>query len=149
LQALAAHPQLVGRRLLFESIRLMLSEQVYDVIDTTRTLISAAGVQSLADVRSGPGLVAFSPDMRERSQVLKTFLLRNLYRHPQVVETTDRARRVVSDLFELYLNAPHELPEAHGRSQHHARAVADYIAGMTDRYAMKEHRRLFAVGEIH
>lgn len=142
LQALAAHPRLVGRRLLFESIRLMLSEQVYDVIDTTRALISAAGVQSLADVRTGSGLVAFSPDMRERSQVLKTFLLRNLYRHPQVVETTDRARRVVSDLFELYLNAPHELPEAHGRSQHHARAVADYIAGMTDRFAIREHQRL-------
>ena len=142
LHALAAHPALAGRRLLFETIRLMLSDQVYDVIDTTRTLISAAGVQSLADVRSGSGLVAFSPDMRERSQVLKTFLLRNLYRHPQVVETTDRARRVVSDLFELYLNAPHELPEAHGRSQHHARAVADYIAGMTDRFAIREHQRL-------
>ena len=144
LQALAAHPRLVGRRLLFESIRLMLSDQVYDVIDTTRALIGAAGVQSLAEVRSGSGLVAFSPDMRERSQVLKTFLLRNLYRHPQVVETTDRARRVVSDLFELYLNAPHELPEAHGRSQHHARAVADYIAGMTDRFAIREHQRLCA-----
>lgn len=142
LQALAAYPRLVGRRLLFESIRLMLSEQVYDVIDTTRALISAAGVQSLADVRSGSGLVAFSPQMRERSQVLKTFLLHNLYRHPQVVETTDRARRVVTDLFELYLNAPHELPEAHGRSQHHARAVADYIAGMTDRFAIREHQRL-------
>jgi dGTPase len=60
-----------------------------------------------------------------------------------VVETTDRARRVVADLFDLYLNAPNELPEAHGRSQHHARAVADYIAGMTDRFAIREHERLF------
>jgi dGTPase len=143
LQALAAHPALAGRRLLFETIRLMLSDQVYDVIDTTRALIGASGVQSLADVRSSPGLVAFSLGMRERSQVLKTFLLRNLYRHPQVVETTDRARRVVADLFDLYLNAPNELPEAHGRSQHHARAVADYIAGMTDRFAIREHERLF------
>jgi dGTPase len=134
---------LAGRRLLFETIRLMLSDQVYDVIDTTRALIGASGVQSLADVRSSPGLVAFSLGMRERSQVLKTFLLRNLYRHPQVVETTDRARRVVADLFDLYLNAPNELPEAHSRSQHHARAVADYIAGMTDRFAIREHERLF------
>jgi dGTPase len=143
LHALAAHPALAGRRLLFETIRLMLSDQVYDVIDTTRALISASGAQSLDDVRSSPGLVAFSPGMRERSQVLKTFLLRNLYRHPQVVETTDRARRVVADLFDLYLNAPNELPEAHGRSPHHARAVADYIAGMTDRFAIREHERLF------
>ncbi|MCY1384802.1 Deoxyguanosinetriphosphate triphosphohydrolase-like protein [compost metagenome] len=81
--------------------------------------------------------------MLDRSQVLKAFLLRNLYRHPQVMDTTNRARRVVSDLFERYMNAPHELPEAHGRSQHHARAVADYIAGMTDRFAIREHERLF------
>jgi len=141
-QALAAHPCLVGRRLLFESIRLMLSDQVYDVIDTTRALIAGAGVQSLADVRSSPGLVAFSPAMRERSQVLKTFLLRNLYRHPQVMETTDRARQVVADLFALYMHSPNERPEAHSHSQHHARSVADYIAGMTDRFAIREHERL-------
>jgi dGTPase len=59
------------------------------------------------------------------------------------METTGRARQVVNDLFERYLNEPQELPEAHGRSQHHARAVADYIAGMTDRFAIREHERLF------
>jgi dGTPase len=122
----------------------MLSEQVYDVIDNTRALIKTSGVQSLSDVRSNPGLVAFSPAMRERSQMLKTFLLHNLYRHPQVVETTDRARRVVTDLFELYIQSPQELPQAHGGSLHHARAVADYIAGMTDRFAIREHQRLCA-----
>jgi len=140
--ALKAHPQLQGRRLLFESIRLMLSDQVYDVIDTTRARLSAAQVHSTAAVRASPPLVAFSDGMRERSQVLKGFLFRNLYRHPQVMETTDRARRVVSDLFERYMNAPGELPEAHGRKQHLARAVADYIAGMTDRFAIREHERL-------
>ncbi|WP_439112868.1 deoxyguanosinetriphosphate triphosphohydrolase [Hydrogenophaga sp.] len=143
IQALHAHPSLAGRRLLFETIRLMLSDQVYDVIDTTRALVSASGVQSLEEVRGSPGLVAFSPGMRERSQVLKAFLLRNLYRHPQVVETTDRARRVVADLFDRYLNEPDELPEAHARTKHRARAVADYIAGMTDRFAVREHERLF------
>jgi dGTPase len=145
-QALAAHPSLGGRRLLFESIRLMLSEQVYDVIDTTRAAVDTAGVQDVQAVRSAPPLVGFSPDMRERSQVLKSFLLRNLYRHPQVVETTDRARRVVSDLFALYMNRPGELPEAHGQPQAQpqqlARSVADYIAGMTDRFAIREHERL-------
>ncbi len=140
--ALKAHPQLQGRRILFESIRLMLSDQVYDVIDTTRARVKAAGVHSAEAVRSQPPLVGFSDGMRERSRTLKTFLFRNLYRHPQVMETTDRARRVVSDLFECYMNAPEALPEAHGRKQHLARAVADYIAGMTDRFAIREHERL-------
>ena len=141
--ALKAHPLLNGRRLLFESIRLMLSDQVYDVIETTRTRAQAADVDSADAVRHGAPLVAFSDNMRERSQILKTFLFRNLYRHPQVMETTDRARRVVTDLFERYMNAPEELPGAHGRRQHLARAVADYIAGMTDRFAIREHERLF------
>jgi dGTPase len=81
--------------------------------------------------------------MRQRSQILKTFLFRNLYRHPQVMETTERARQVVADLFERYQNAPQELPEAYGQRQDLARAVADYIAGMTDRFAIREHERLF------
>ncbi|KRB99778.1 deoxyguanosinetriphosphate triphosphohydrolase [Hydrogenophaga sp. Root209] len=142
-QALHAHPTLAGRRLLFESIRLMLSNQVYDVIDHTRLRIAEHALDNADAARRLPTLVAFSPAMLDRSQVLKAFLLRNLYRHPQVMDTTNRARRVVSDLFERYMNAPHELPEAHGRSQHHARAVADYIAGMTDRFAIREHERLF------
>ncbi|MDO9436168.1 deoxyguanosinetriphosphate triphosphohydrolase [Hydrogenophaga sp.] len=141
--ALQAHPLLVGRRLLFETIRLMLSDQVYDVIATTQARITNAGVDSPSEVRASPPLVAFSDDMRERSQILKTFLFRNLYRHPQVVETTARARRVVNDLFERYMEAPEELPEAHGLRRHLARAVADYIAGMTDRFAIREHERLF------
>lgn len=140
--ALKAHPHLQGRRVLFESIRLMLSDQVYDVIDTTRARIDAADVHSADAVRGQPPLVGFSDGMRERSRTLKAFLFRNLYRHPQVMETTDRARRVVTDLFDCYMNAPEALPEAHGRKQHLARAVADYIAGMTDRFAIREHERL-------
>ncbi|MDG5976627.1 deoxyguanosinetriphosphate triphosphohydrolase-like protein [Hydrogenophaga taeniospiralis CCUG 15921] len=141
-QALSAHPQLGGRRLLFESIRLMLSDQVYDVIDTTRERIEVSGVDSVDAVRARGPLVAFSVDMGARSQVLKGFLLRNLYRHPQVMETTDRARRVVTELFAFYMQQPTELPDAHARSEHLARAVADYIAGMTDRFAIREHERL-------
>ncbi len=141
-RALAAHPRLAGRRLLFETIRLMLSDQVYDVIDTTRARIAASGLEDAESVRDHPPLVAFSDDMRQRSRRLKAFLFSNLYRHPQVMETTDRARQVVSDLFERYMAEPGELPEAHGRRQHLARAVADYIAGMTDRFAIREHERL-------
>jgi dGTPase len=146
-QALADHPKLEGRRLLFESIRLMLSEQVYDVIRTTQTAIDALNLPDAEAVRRAPPLVAFSSAMRAESQVLKTFLLRNLYRHPQVMETTDRARRVVSDLFQRYLDAPEDMPDSHvlpnASPQQRARAVADYIAGMTDRFAIREHERLF------
>ena len=141
-QALDAHARLGGRRLLFEAIRLMLSEQVYDVIDTTRARIAASGVTDVQGVRAGPTLVAFSDNMRQSTQQLKTFLLRNLYRHPQVMETTHRARQVVTDLFERYMESPSEMPEAHVGRQHPARAVADYIAGMTDRFAIREHERL-------
>jgi dGTPase len=142
-QALAAYPQLQGRRLLFESIRLMLSDQVYDVIDTTRECIRVSGVHGPDDVRALTApLVAFSPDMKAQSQVLKSFLLRNLYRHPQVMETTERAARVVSELFALYLDQPHELPPGQGSGPARARVVADYIAGMTDRFAIREHQRL-------
>jgi len=146
-QALDEFPQLQGRRLLFESIRLMLSEQVYDVIRTTQAALDAAGVDSADAVRRADPLVSFSLGMRAQSQVLKTFLLRNLYRHPQVMETTDRARQVVSDLFTRYLDDPAQLPDAHASArdslQQRARAVADYIAGMTDRFAIREHERLF------
>lgn len=141
-QALAEHPALGGRRLLFESIRLMLSAQVYDVIDTSRARISAAGVDSLAAVRAHRTLIAFSDAMAAESQVLKRFLRQNLYRHPQVTDTTDRARRVVSELFDRYLSDPSELPEGFAGQRAPARAVADYIAGMTDRFAIREHQRL-------
>ena len=142
-RALQAHPRLSGRRLLFESIRLMLSDQVYDVIDSTRLALQRAGVATPDEVRRCRPQVGFSADMRERSQALKTFLLRNLYRHPQVMETTGRARQVVTDLFDAYLSDPAQLPQAHAGREDLPRAVADYIAGMTDRFAIREHERLF------
>ena len=139
---LEKHPRLDGRRLLFEVIRRMLSDQVYDVIDTSRTNIEASKVGSVDDVRAHGTLVSFSAAMRDQSMELKQFLLRNLYRHPQVMETTERARRVVTELFAFYLDQPHEPPMIHQPDTHRARAVADYIAGMTDRFAIREHERL-------
>ena len=115
----------------------MLSDQVYDVIDATRARLQASGVDSVEAVRRSPPLVAFSDAMRGDSQQLKRFLFRNLYRHPQVVETTGRARQVVTELFDAYLARPQELPEDHARQGQSARAVADYIAGMTDRFAIR------------
>jgi dGTPase len=137
-QALAAYPLLKGRRLLFESIRLMLSEQVYDVIDATRAAIDSADVRTAAEAARAGVLVRFSADMRAESGALKRFLFQNLYRHPQVEATMERARTVVTDLFALYVaEPPAQLAPRPGDSRQ--RAVADYIAGMTDRFAVSAH----------
>ena len=139
------------RRLLFEVTRRMLSEQVYDVISTSTALIGDANPGSVDEIRGMPPLIQFSPPMRSESSALKQFLFRNLYRHPQVMQMTQAAKEVIEDLFPIYSNSPQELParhrdklvrEAHIAKSAGARVVADYIAGMTDRYAYREHQRL-------
>ena len=152
-ETLGMYPALMGRRLLFETIRRMLSAQVYDVIDATGLAFENAAPADVEGVRRHPGLVCFSSPMGLESAALKRFLLQNLYRHPQVVRTTQAAQQVVRDLFEAYLADPAQMPQAHvdrfggdeGAQVAPAkpeRVVADYIAGMTDRFATKEHERL-------
>jgi dGTPase len=156
-EALAMYPSLQGRRLLFETIRRMLSAQVYDVIDATRAALDNAAPDSVQAARQHPPLVCFSDEMALKSSSLKRFLLQNLYRHPQVVETTQTAQQVVRDLFAAYMADPAQMPQAHSdrfdqldsgssadarRSAKPERVVADYIAGMTDRFAAREHERL-------
>jgi dGTPase len=137
--SLAQHPTLKGRRLLFDSIRRMLSEQVYDVLRATGEAVNGAAPATVDDVRKGRPLVTFSPEMNEQSVALKRFLRTNLYRHPQVVETTGRAKDVIRELFSAYESAPPAgMPEGEGLP----RRIADYVAGMTDRYALREHERL-------
>ena len=143
-QTLAEHPQLPARRLLFESIRRMLSAQVYDVIAATQVAVQAAAPVDADAARLCPPLLSFSPQMRVQSLELKRFLMKNLYRHPQVVDTMALAKTMVRQLFEAYLAAPQEMPARFTTRQAEAvpRNVADYIAGMTDRYAAREHERL-------
>ena len=141
-----------GRRLLYESIRRMLSAQVCDVIAATQAALDDARPDSVDAVRQLPPVLTFGPDMRAKSKALKAFLLPQLYRHPQVLQTTGHAQQVVSDLFDAYFSAPHEMPERYQRRADHAvgtdpaactaRTVADYIAGMTDRFAVREHTRI-------
>ena len=151
-EALALHPTLKGRRLLFESIRLMLSAQVYDVMDATRQALEKAAPPNVDAVRKLPPLVCFTPGMAAQSGDLKKFLLHNLYRHPQVLEKMNQAQQIVRDLFAAYMTDPARMPQAHadrfdGSDTPHLasakpeRVVADYIAGMTDRFAAKEHER--------
>ncbi|MBL0728080.1 deoxyguanosinetriphosphate triphosphohydrolase [Piscinibacter sp. HJYY11] len=140
-EALQEHPQLTGRRLLFEAIRRMLSAQVYDVLEATSQTLAAAAPGSVDEVRrSSAPLVSFSEGMALDSQALKRFLRVNLYRHPNVVATTDSAKQVIRDLFGAYRADPAEARP--GRFDPTPRGIADYIAGMTDRYALKEHERL-------
>lgn len=139
-QALAQHPGLAGRRLLFESIRRMLSAQVYDVLDATTAALAAAQPAHLDDVRASAALVRFSEGMACESSELKRFLRTNLYRHPQVVSNTDRAKQVIRELFTAYQADPSEWAPA--SSSTGLRPIADYIAGMTDRFALREHRRI-------
>jgi dGTPase len=146
----SAYPGLGGRRLIHETVRRMVNLMAVDLIEQTRANIAEAGVLSLEDVRAAPRLVAYSPVLLPELRVLKTFLRENLYHHYQVLRMTDKARRIIQDLFGAFMNDPRLLPpqyQSMARSDK-PRAIADYIAGMTDRYAMKEHRRLFAVGEI-
>ena len=142
------------RRLLFEVIRRMLSAQVYDLIAVSQVTLAAIAPASPDVVRQSGPLLAFGEDMRRHSIQLKQFLFRNLYRHPQVMQTTDIAKQVIRELFDAYSTGPTELPGnfgaagvtgPHGKQAGTtplARNVADYIAGMTDRFASSEHQRL-------
>lgn len=153
LQTLQEFPQLLEqrshRKLLYESIRRMLSAQVYDVIYSTQEVLNAHTLPDAQAVRQSPPLVCFSAAMREQSTELKQFLYANLYRHPQVMATTAQARQVIRDLFEVYRQRHTEMPMAFAERAQQAlseggmlRVVSDFIAGMTDRFAWREHERL-------
>ncbi|MEG0937176.1 MAG: deoxyguanosinetriphosphate triphosphohydrolase [Comamonas sp.] len=151
---LADWPQLLvpdaQRKLLYESIRRMLSEQVYDVINSSRAQLQSAKVSSVQDVRlHGQVLIAFSDEMKAESQRLKQFLFKQLYRHPQVMQTMDGAQQVVRELFAAYMVEPERMKPrfvqrvlAASTLNERARVVADFIAGMTDRYAAREHEQI-------
>ena len=158
-EALLQHPRLAGRRLLFETIRLMLSAQVYDVLDATAQALRQVAPADVNDVRHHSALVCFSPEMAAKSAALKQFLLRNLYRHPQVAGVSNSAQQIVRDLFDVYMETPAEMqssgmdgcsgnapatvaPVDLSMQSRPDRMVADHIARMTDRLATKEHERL-------
>jgi len=148
-QARAEFPQLTGRRLIHETVRRMIDAQVTDLLAETRKRIAAQGIATPADVAAAAPLVGFAAPMAEENRTLKHFLHAHLYRHHKVVRMTGKARRIVGDLFTAFAADVRLLPEQYQRkvAQEGAqRVIADYVAGMTDRYAMKEHCRLFAIG---
>ncbi len=145
-RVLDEHPGLAsapGRRLLFETLRRMLSALMGDLISTTQAAVEAARPADADALRALPGpLAGFSPGVRAQTTALKRFLFSALYRHPQVMQTTGLAREVVAELFAAYLNRPAEMPEDFAAAADLPRSVADYVAGMTDRFALREHQRL-------
>jgi dGTPase len=144
------HPGIAERRMIHETVRRMIHVLVVDLVDETTRRIAAAAPASVDDVRAAAPLAAFSEPVRAEADALKSFLRTHLYRHYQVMRMTSKARRIIQDLFSAFMEEPRLLPpDYRQRAQAHpARTIADYIAGMTDRYAMREHRRLFAVGEL-
>ena len=144
---LQAFPGLSGRRLVHETVRRMIDTLVTDLIEASSENIRREKPESLEEVRSAPALIGFSESVRAEQLELKRFLNEKLYRHYRVARMSSKARRIVTELFGAFLAEPTLLPpEFQSRaSDDKPRAIADYIAGMTDRYAMLEHRRLFAI----
>ncbi|CAN7605119.1 deoxyguanosinetriphosphate triphosphohydrolase [Massilia sp. LjRoot122] len=144
----AQYPGLPGRRALYETIRLMITAMTADLVDTSAALLKEAAPQSIDDVRAAPPLIRFSPQMRAETTALKRFLYANLYRHFQVNRMRVKASRIVRELFDAFMTDPVLLPndyQVEGDPMGQARKIADYIAGMTDRYAIREHRRIFSL----
>jgi dGTPase len=139
------YPNLERRRAIAETIRAMINTLVVDLTGTTLENIRRYQPAGADDVRRAPPLAAFSVSMRSQADALKRFLLENLYRHYRVIRMTTKARKIVRGLFVAFLSDPRLLADEYRRddARSQARAIADYIAGMTDRYAIREHRQLF------
>jgi dGTPase len=145
-------PDIDERMVRIEAVRRMIGVMVDDVLAETERRIEAANVRSTEDVRMADRmLVAFSHGMLADLGVLRKFLFERMYRHYRVNRTRSQARRVLGEMFELFMAEPETLPPEWsgkagvGDQAKRARAVCDYIAGMTDRYAIEEHRKLFSL----
>lgn len=148
------HPNLEGRRQIHEIIRRMINKQVVDLLRTSEENLKQNKPQSIEDVRAHAApLISFSDTMQQQHQALKHFLREKLYRHYRVHRMSVKAQRMLQELFEAHFTDPALLPPNHQQKVRQmeqidgesgkARAVADYIAGMTDRFAILEHQKLF------
>jgi dGTPase len=146
----ARHPGIEEPRLVHEAIRRLIDRMVGDLVAETGARIAAARIGTAADIRAlGRPVASFSEAMRANDRALRAFLIEHMYRHYRVNRMGAKAKRVVKEMFDLFCAEPDCLPtewqgETRGASTAGtARVVADYIAGMTDRFALDEHRRLF------
>jgi dGTPase len=127
----------------------MINQLVVDLCETSLRNIATLNPASLQDIRLAPYLVGFSPAIAAKNQALKQFLRKNLYHHYKVNRMSAKAERIITELFNAFMQNLALMPEEHqiAAKADQPRAVADYIAGMTDRFAIREHRRLFAIEE--
>ena len=149
------HGDIERRRLIHVAISQMIGAMVEDLLDETRQRLAAGGVTSVEDIRAlDRPVAAFSDELAAADRAVKAFLLENMYRHHRVNRMTSKARRVVGEMFDLLFAEPELLPaewrgQAKGKdAAGRARMIADYIAGMTDRYALEVHRKLFSPEEL-
>jgi dGTPase len=144
------YPDLPERRVVHEMVRRMINILVSDLIKQSESNIREQSVATIEDVRRAPAIIAFSHAVDEQQRELKNFLRIHLYRHYRVLRMSAKAQRIIGDLFGIFMSDSRLLPPQFQKSAEpdRARSVADYIAGMTDRYAIREHRRIFAVEEV-
>lgn len=144
------YPGIQPRRAIAETTRRMINTLVVDLTQTSAARIAEHAPQSADDVRQAPALIGFSDALRAEANALKRFLFENLYRHYRVLRMTTKAQRIVRELFVAFHADPRLLPPDYRRDDPiaQARAIADYIAGMTDRYAIGEHKRMFEMSQL-
>lgn len=147
---LKRYPDLEHNRLVHETVRRVISAMVQDVLAESKKNFTKHHPKSLEDVHNASqSLAKFSAQMTEYNRILQQFLSQQMYRHPRVMDIMGRAQRVIDDLFNAYMNDEKLLPKdwrdvaGVGEKRHTARQVCDFIAGMTDRYALDQHKRLF------
>ncbi|MFA6178428.1 MAG: deoxyguanosinetriphosphate triphosphohydrolase [Candidatus Methylopumilus sp.] len=150
----AKYKDLSGRRLIHETVRRMINSLVVDLCTQSNRNIDKASPQNIEEIRHLPMLIGFSDAMRKQQAELKTFLRNNLYKHYRVNRMSAKAHRIITELFNVFMSDVALMPDEYqqraaedGSESNQARAVADYIAGMTDRYAIREYQRLFTVSE--
>lgn len=143
------YPSLNGRRLVHETIRRMINSLVMDLCAESAMLIAEANPKSIHDIRKLAPLIRFSESMQQHQLELKRFLRAYLYQHYRVNRMSAKAQRIIRELFEAFVQDSGLLPEDFEQRTKDdlPRTVADYIAGMTDRYAMKEYQRIYVVSE--
>lgn len=147
----AAMPQATDRVKRIRTISGLINKLIDDLQAETRRRIADNNIKDIGDVRKkGKGIVSFSGEISQKTKEVKGFLLENMYNHPQVVKMANKASKVVGDLFHAYLSNPNFLPEKFRKrfeTDGSKRHICDYIAGMTDRFALKEHEKLFDRGK--
>lgn len=143
------YPKLDAKRLIHETIRRMINQLVVDLCTHSTNNITEHQPNTIEDIRKLPALISFSPAIAAKNLKLKQFLRNNLYHHYKVNRMSAKAERIVTDLFNVFFENPGLLPTEFQQFSKidKARAVSDYIAGMTDRFAIREHRKLFTVEE--